>query len=183
MTLCHKELEELETVKKLSVTDRNTYDAVIAIREQLREMEDTMSWPPQASDLTKDEIKIGDKLESFLNAVLSGQVAMSNSDKVQVLKLSIGQDIVHAVSRGRVRIPKSILFPYAIKSSTNNTKPIKITNRLGYGVKYDLLEELETENAYRVIGLQENGLVLPERWLGNTFLMLVADNIDSGRCS
>lgn len=43
MTLCHKELEELETVKKLSVTDRNTYDAVIAIREQLREMEDTMS--------------------------------------------------------------------------------------------------------------------------------------------
>lgn len=143
----------------------------------------TMSWPPQASDLTKDEIKIGDKLESFLNAVLSGQVAMSNSDKVQGLKLSIGQDIVHAVSRGRVRIPKSILFPYAIKSSTNNTKPIKITNRLGYGVKYDLLEELETENAYRVIGLQENGLVLPERWLGNTVLMLVADNIDSGRCS
>ena len=75
------------------------------------------------------------------------------------------------------------MFPYAIKSSTNNTKPIKITNRLGYGVKYDLLEELETENAYRVIGLQENGLVLPERWLGNTVLMLVADNIDSGRCS
>ena len=32
MTLCHKEPEELETVKKLSVTDRNTYDAVIAIQ-------------------------------------------------------------------------------------------------------------------------------------------------------
>ena len=61
-------------------------------------MEDTMPWPPQVSDFTKDKIKIGDKLESFLNIALSGEVAMSKSDKVQRLKLSIGQDIAYAVS-------------------------------------------------------------------------------------
>ena len=65
----------METIKKLSVTVRNIYDVAIAIREQLRKMEDAMPWPPQASDLTKDKIKYGDKLESFLNTVLSGEVA------------------------------------------------------------------------------------------------------------
>ena len=103
---------------------------------------------------------------------------MSKSDKVQRLKLSIGQDIVYTVSRGRVRTPKSILFPYAIKSLTNNTELIKITNRLGHGESYDLLGELEIKNAYRAIGLQENGLALPESYLENIFSMRVADNID-----
>ena len=59
--------------------------------------------------------------------MLSGEVAISKSDKVQRLKLSIGQDIVYAVSRGRVRTLETILFPYAIKSLTNNTELIKIT--------------------------------------------------------
>ena len=152
-------------------------------------MEDTMPWPPQVSDLTKDKIKIGDKLESFLNIALSGEVAMSKSDKVQRLKLSIGQDIAYAVSWSRVRTPESILFPYAIKFLTNNTERIKITNWLGHSVSYGLLEELQTEKACHAIGLQENGLTLPERCLENTFSMFVADNIDleektlSGKCS
>ena len=80
-----------------------------------------MPWPPQASDLTKDKIKIGDKLEIFSNTVLSGEVVMSKSEQVQKLKLSVDQDIVYTVSRGRVRTP---LFPYAIKSLTNNTELI-----------------------------------------------------------
>ena len=72
---------------------------------------------------------------------------------------------------------------------TTNTELIKITNRLGHGVSYNLFEELETENAYCAIGLQENGLALPESCLENTFSILVADNIDlqdemlSGKCS
>ena len=61
-------------------------------------MKDTMPRPPQASNLTKDKIKIGDKLESFLNTVPSGEVAMSKPDKVQTLKLSIWQDMVYAIS-------------------------------------------------------------------------------------
>ena len=118
-----------------------------------------------------------------------GEVAMSKSDKVQRLKLSIGQDIVYAVSRDRVRTPKNILFPYAIKSFTNNMEMIKITNRLGHGVSYDLLDEFETENVDCAIGLQENGFALPESCLENSFLILFAGNIDfqektlSGKCS
>ena len=104
--------------------------------------------------MTKEKIKIRDKLERFLNTVLSWEVAMSMS-----------------------------------KSLTSNTELIKITNGLGLGVNYDLLEELEAKNPYRAEGLQENGLALPESFLGNTFAMLVADNIDlqeqtlSGKCS
>ena len=72
---------------------------------------------------------------------------------------------------------------------TNNTKLSKITNQLGHGVRYDLFEELENKNAYRTIGLQENGLALPESCIENTFSILVAHNIDlkeemvSGECS
>ena len=45
-----------------------------------------------------------------------------------------------------MKTPKSVLYPYAIKDLTNCTGLITMTNRLGHGISYTLLEEVETEN-------------------------------------
>ena len=61
---------------------------------------------------------------------------------------------------------------------TNNTEIINMTNRLGHGICYSLLEEMETENAYKVIDEQTEGVIIPKECKKNVLTVLVADNID-----
>ena len=56
------------------------------------------------------------------------------SQRVQRLVNSFGQDLVFGVTGGRIKTPKHILLPYAVKSLTNNTDLVQIINRCGHGV-------------------------------------------------
>ena len=48
-----------------------------------------------------------------------------------------------------------------IKALTNCEELINVTNRLGHGVSYSILEEMETENAYKVLSEMKEDCVLP----------------------
>ena len=75
--------------------------------------------------------------------------------------------------------PKSVLYPYHIKSLTNNTKLINITCRLRQEVSYSLLEELSTEISYqRLEAVEEGSGCLPEDCKTGTFTIEVDDNIN-----
>ena len=86
--------------------------------------------------------------------------------------------MIYAVSNGKIKRPKSILFPQAIKTLTNNRELISITNKLGHGVCYSVLQELVTENAYRISNQQESGAILPDGAQQETFTVYAVDNID-----
>ena len=45
----------------------------------------------------------------------------------------------------------------------NSTELINMVNRLGNGICYSLLEEMETENAYKVIDQQTDGTIVPKK--------------------
>ena len=77
--------------------------------------------------------------------------------------MSVGQDLVYNVSNGRIRATTSVLNPYNIKMLINSTELINMVNRLGNGICYSLLEEMETENAYKVIDQQTNGTIVPKK--------------------
>ena len=114
-------------------------------------------------------------MDLFLSTLLSGCSIESSSSKVNRLKLSTGQDLVYAISNGRIKTPKSILYPYAIKSLTNSTKLITINNQLGHGVSASILEELATENTFRVSENQlDNSILL----MKDVVTMTDHDNID-----
>ena len=98
-----------------------------------------MPWPPDVHDVDTSKINITNYLDLFLSTLLSGCSMESSSSKVNPLKLSIGQDLVYAIINGRIKTPKSILYPYAIKSLTNSTKLITINNQLGHGVSASIL--------------------------------------------
>ena len=118
-------------------------------------MTDNLNWPPCYNDLTTENIDLGNFVSTFLNVILSGKIGDPESSRMHPIKLSLGQDMIYNVSNGRIRTPKSILFPYNIKMLTNNTEIINMTsNRLGHGICYSLLEKIETENAYKVIDEQ-----------------------------
>ena len=77
--------------------------------------------------------------------------------------MSVGQDLVYNVSNGRIRATASVLNPYNIKMLINSTELINMVNRLGNGICYSLLEEMETENAYKVIDQQTDGTIVPKK--------------------
>ena len=66
------------------------------------------------------------------------------------LKYSFAQELIHSVTNGGVKTPKSILLPTMVKALTNNTELINILNKLGHGVSYSVLMELQIENAYKI---------------------------------
>ena len=67
------------------------------------------------------------------------------------------------MTHGKIKTPKSILFPYAIKSLTNNTELINITHKYVHGISYNS-GALDTEYAFFQLNRREEtcGVVLPE---------------------
>lgn len=112
------------------------------------------------------------------NINLGRETIVTLVQNVQDSKQSFGQDMINAVSNGKFKTPKSIIFPQAIKTLTKNTELTSITNKLGHGVCYSILQELATENACRFSNQQESGVILPDGTQQETFTICVADNID-----
>ena len=142
---------EVEKISKMKEDEKNVLRAAHLIREQIREMEEVMPWLPQAIDLGEGKVRLSHHLSLFLDKLLNPRFNVQPSSRVCRLKSSFGQDIVYAVSRGRIKTPKSIMYSYTIKSLTNCAELIDINNRLGDGISRSLVEELSTENAYRVM--------------------------------
>ena len=150
----------------------------MSVRNEIRNMSDTMPWPPNVSDLSVSKVNIGNYLETFMNIVLTGSSNVEISSRTNRLKLSIGQDIVYAVTNGKIKTPKSILHPSVIKSLTNCTELITLNNKLGHGVSDSILEELFTENAFRLIDISGNETFIPTSIEEDHFTIAVYDNID-----
>ena len=121
--------------------------------------------------MNRENFNYPEKLEQLTDAIFKNQ-----PDR---LKLSIMQDLVYNVTRGRVKTPKSGLLPSTVKNLTSNTGLINILNKLGQGICYTLLMEIQTEEAYRMSEQQLNeGMIIPEDCLTEQFTTFVADNID-----
>ena len=82
------------------------------------------------------------------------------------------------MTNGTIKTTKNVLYPYTIKTLTNRTELINLTNRLGHGISYSMLEEMETENAYRVLWMKRESSVLPKECEDQVFRVMIADNID-----
>lgn len=98
--------------------------------------------------------------------------------------MSLSLDIVYSVSNGKIKTPKSVLFPSVVKSLCNNTEVIKLINQYGHGLSYNLIEEIETEHALDILNEQKDKKVLiPEEMKkkGNDspVALMIADNIDN----
>ena len=83
-----------------------------------------MSWPPTSDELSFENINIEHYTGLFFNKLLSGETRNSENSRVNRLKLSFSPDLLYAVTNGRVKTIKSILYSSVIKSLSNNTDKI-----------------------------------------------------------
>ncbi|XP_032239735.1 uncharacterized protein LOC116619256 [Nematostella vectensis] len=115
------------------------------LRHTIRSTESSMVWPQNQSDLSLESIQIPENVKAFLFMLLTGQTdPTASSQRVDHLVNSFGQDLLYGTTCGRIKTPKHILLPYAVKSLTNNIELIQILNRCGHGISYSQIEELNT---------------------------------------
>ena len=57
---------------------------------------------------------------------------------------SFAQDLMFRMSRGKIKPPKQILLPYALKTLTDNVELIQMLNHCGQGIACSQLEEIDT---------------------------------------
>ena len=69
------------------------------------------------------------------------------SDSTHRRIISIGQDLVYSCSRGRLKTPKRVALPLAMKQLTGSSQIVTILNRFGHGISESQLTECETAMA------------------------------------
>ena len=159
----------------------------MTINDEIKDLNPQMSWPPKEDDLKPSRTTdyLPHLLDVFLTALITGKSLNSESSSTERtirLKESFAQDIVFSVTNGVIKTPKSVLFPSVVKALCNNTEIVKLINKHGHGVSYDLVEEIETEYALKVINEpRENRVVIPpfvtQEETKSTVALMVADSI------
>ena len=143
------------------------YHASKLLRSLLLEMKPSMPWPPSPQDLDDGSSIVPDLLHNMFAWMISSKKDYSEkrisdvSPDVHRLVLSLSQDVIHCVSRGRIKTPKHVALPLTVKSLTGSAETVTILNRFGHGLSYTQIEELETALAERELERQREGVLLP----------------------
>ena len=111
-----------QVIKLVCEPEKDDYVAktAAAIRKVVQCLKD--AWPPQPSDLESEKFKISSKANEFLTCLLIVKGENQTSSRSARLRHSLAQDIVYIVTSGRVKMPKCLLLPSAIKKLTKSTE-------------------------------------------------------------
>ena len=93
--------------------------------------------------------------------------------------ITIGQDINHSASHGRVKKPKHVGFAVAVRHITGSKTIINILNRMGHCSSYEDLEAVDTSLAMEAV-VRSNlfGVITPSNILPGVFIQAAADKND-----
>ena len=145
----------------------HVYHTAKMIRSLMMEMKSVMAWPPTEDDLDCSDTLVPDLLYNLFAWICSSDVAYCNkrvcgiSADVRRIVLSLAQDLIHCVSRGRIKTPKHVTLPLTVKSLTGNAELVTILNRFGHALSYSQIEELETALAEKEIAKEQDGIIVP----------------------
>ena len=94
---------ELQNMKDLyikdTVDDENLVKSVNLAKKEIKELKDTMPWPPQPTDLVPEKLQIPHTLDLFFTTLLQNEQGILQP-KGETLKMSFSQDIIYAVTKG-----------------------------------------------------------------------------------
>lgn len=162
----------------------HVYQTAMLIRGLLGDMKSSMPWPPTPDDVGAHNIEIPDLLYNLLAWILCPKLdyctekATEVPENIQRIIFSISQDLIHCASHGRIKTPKHVTLPIAVKSLTGSAEVITLLNRLGHGLSYSQVEEIETALAEQEAQRERDGVVLPSVCEPNVPAIFCWDNND-----
>ena len=146
-----------------------------SVEEHLNEQRE---WLPNVSSLQGGHTEVPAIVDTFLQHLFSGSDSPL-TERMTWLKHSVVQDVVFGITRGRIKPAKHILLPSAVKSLTGNVELIQLLNRLGHGIAYSQLEELNSSLCLQKLCMAEQTeFPLPGNIHPHTDTILEFDNID-----
>jgi len=129
-----------------------------SVEEHLNEQQE---WLPNVSSLQGGHTEVPAIVDTFLHHLFSGS-GSPLTERMTWLKHSVVQDVVFGITRGRIKPAKHILLPSTVKSLTGNVELIQLLNRLGHGIAYSQLEELNSSLCLQKLCMAEQtGFPLP----------------------
>ena len=152
----------------------------LKMRAEVKGSVEEQPWPPKPEKLNNDNMKMPKSLTDFFNVLLTGKAdETASSAKVQRLVQSFAQDCVYAICCGISKPAKHILLPWTVKALTGNVELIKILNRLGHGISYSQLEEIDTALCLQKLANEDEfGIAIPSNMVAGVPTHLAYDNID-----
>ena len=115
----------------------------------------------------------------FATDTISGQKVEPSTPAMHRVVLSIAQDIIYRTTSGRVKPPKHVCLPMAIRHLTGSTQLITMINRFGHGAAASQLQEMEVHLAEEHLRAQSNhDVFLPESLREGFFTTFCWDNND-----
>ena len=160
------------------------YHTSKVIRSLLLDVKPTMEWPPTLHDVETENELVPDLLYNLLAWIFSSKAEFSEDrvtnlpPEVNRLVLTVAQDMILCVSRGRVKTPKHVVLPMTVKSLTGNADVVTLLNRFGHALSYTQIEELETAIAEKQIERQREGILLPSVCVPDVPAIFCWDNND-----
>lgn len=172
--------DKLSKKPNLESESATLHHAAKFIRRTLLDVKSTVSSPPKPGDFEEDKVPIPDSIYNFLACVLHGEAVYQPSPRINLpisahrQVLSIGQDLTHAISRGRVKMQKHVAVPMIVRNLSGTADLITMLNRMGHSLSYTQAEEMETAVAED----EENERSLPSSSLRKSFATFCWDNND-----
>ena len=83
-------------------------------------------------------------LQLFLRILINGKAERSESERIELLDLSIGQDLCRTATKGQWSLPKHILLCMTLGHLSRSVKLSMVMNQLGHSESYSFSLELET---------------------------------------
>jgi hypothetical protein len=140
-------LEQMRIMKDLEKRKQQCDDFIKKAALHLREKIKIFAKEIGDIDMTEECLHLPPSVEEFFLTVLCGEKRADPSDRVKRLSVSFSQDLINDVTRGKIKMPEHVLLPHAIKTLTGNVELVTLVNRLGHGLSYHKLEEIETSIA------------------------------------
>ena len=160
------------------------YYASRELRNLFLDVRPVLSWPPKANEIKSKAVLVTDMLYNTLAWILNSDTGFSTERVTNIPNhvhrwiLSLGQDIIHCVSRGRNKTPKHVLLPMTVKSLTGNAELVTLLNRFGHGLSYSQIEEHETAIAEQQLKNVRDGVLLPSVCSPSVSAIFCWDNND-----
>ncbi len=155
------------------------YHTAIQIRADVKESP-TLN---NCSSVTVDDAEhmVPNRLFMFLNVLLTGdEDDCVEEKKTRTLVLSIAQDIIYALSKGKKITPKHTGLGMAIHQATRSKNLVNLVHNAGHCISYDQVRRLDTTLAKKALDqYSENGnMPIPTNIAPGHFFQFSADNID-----
>ncbi len=119
-----------------------------------------------------------------MRVVLEGASALKESneaDTMNKLVLSLGQDPVYAVPKGKIWTLKHIGLGSTVHQATRSNELVTLLHNTGHSIAYKDILKIDTSLAQKTIESlsEENSGVFPPNFEAGRFTHFSIDNIDS----